>query len=73
MAHEEHFQKLADKLNNDPGLMEEFRESPVEVIERHVTELTEVQQGKVEGGNWSDVSDEEIVERLTPPAHMAWL
>lgn len=73
MADEDQIQELVDRLSNEPDLCSEFRESPSEVVERHGIELTDEQRAKLEGEDWSDVSDEELVDRLSARGAAAWL
>jgi hypothetical protein len=72
MADEDQIQDFVDRLGNEPALCSEFRESPSEVVERHGIELNDEQRAKLEGEDWSDVSDDELVERLSARGEAAW-
>ncbi len=73
MADEDQIQDFVDRLSNEPDLCNEFRDTPAEVVERHGIDLTDEQRAKLEGEDWSDVSDDELVERLSARGAAAWL
>jgi hypothetical protein len=72
MADEDQVQEFVEHLSSDSYLRDEFRQSPVDVVERHGIELSDEQREKLEGEDWSDVSDDELIERLSIRGAAAW-
>lgn len=64
MADEGQIPELIERLSSDSYLRDEFRQSPVEVVEQAGIELTDEQRELLEGEDWSSVSDDELIERL---------
>jgi hypothetical protein len=73
MADEDQVQELIDHLTNTPGATDAFRESPADAVEQHGIELTDEQRDKLESEDWSGVSDDDIVDRLSARGTAAWL
>lgn len=73
MADEDQIQVLIDHLSSDPDHLNEFRASPADVVEQHGIELSDEQRDKLESEDWSDVSDDDIVDRLGVRGAAAWL
>lgn len=73
MPEEELIQELVERLRSDSDLLEMFRENPAEIVERFGIDLTDEQRDKLEGEDWSGVSDDEVVERLNEGGTAAWL
>jgi hypothetical protein len=63
MSHEE----LVERLTASAELRDEFRRNPDGVVERHGIELTEEQRTTLTSEDWSAVSDEELVARVSAP------
>lgn len=72
MADEDQVEEFVEQLSSDSYLRDEFRESPADVVERHGIELSDEQRAKLEGEDWSDVSDDELIERLSTRGAAAW-
>jgi hypothetical protein len=73
MADEDQIQNFIDTLSSDPDLLNDFRESPADVIEQHGIELTDEQREKLEAEDWSAVSDDDVIDRLSTRGASAWL
>jgi hypothetical protein len=69
---EEESQDLADRLAEDAELRQQFRESPTDVVEEAGIELDYEQRAKLEAEDWSSISDEELIERLSGRGWAAW-
>jgi hypothetical protein len=69
---DEQSQELADRLAEDADLRKQFRESPAEVVEEAGIELDYDHRAKLEGEDWSSVSDDELIERLSGRGWAAW-
>ncbi|HUO70903.1 MAG TPA: hypothetical protein VMU39_09010 [Solirubrobacteraceae bacterium] len=69
---EEESQDLADRLAEDAELRAQFRDSPADVVEEAGIELDYEQRAKLEAEDWSAISDEELIERLSGRGWAAW-
>jgi hypothetical protein len=56
-------QTFLDRVINDPQLRSKFRSDPDETMRE--ARLDEQQRQALAGTNWSEVSDEELVQRIS--------
>ena len=69
---EDKIQELIESLTADSDLRDQFRSDPVEVVERFEVELTEEHRARLEDEDWSEVSDDELIARLSRRGVEAW-
>jgi hypothetical protein len=65
-------QELIESLTSDSELRDEFRSDPVEVVERFEIELSDEHRERLEGEDWSEVSDDELIARVGRRGVEAW-
>jgi hypothetical protein len=61
---EDNVQQMVDGLLADAELRDRFRSDPVVVVEEFAIELDDDKRERLRGGNWAEISDEELQRRL---------